>query len=208
VSSGVSTWPRKQHLQRFDRHDIVWGVQVRRYDGRVDSAGPLALGDEDETLVRYEVFAQDELEIADSVRLTFGSKALWNDYTGWEVQPSARALWKPNAAQSVWAAVSRAARIPARTDRSQILTFAVIPTAFSPFSQPLQLRANPDSRDRRLRGDAAAPSRGLRGADRGAHGARNDRRARAMHRGGLRRVRHQADRPTRAAPNGRALPRR
>jgi len=44
--------------------------------------------------------------------LTLGSKFEHNEYTGLEVQPSARMLWQVAEQSSLWAAVSRAVRTP------------------------------------------------------------------------------------------------
>jgi iron complex outermembrane receptor protein len=43
---------------------------------------------------------------------TAGSRFEHNDYTGWELQPSLRLLWKVRSEQALWAAVSRAVRTP------------------------------------------------------------------------------------------------
>jgi iron complex outermembrane receptor protein len=45
-----------------------------------------------------------------------GSKFEHNDYTGFEVQPGIRMLWKPSDIQNVWASVSRAVRTPSRSE--------------------------------------------------------------------------------------------
>ncbi|MGA1841329.1 MAG: TonB-dependent receptor plug domain-containing protein [bacterium] len=60
-------------------------------------------------------FFQDEISIInDRFRLTLGSKFEHNDYTGFEVQPGIRMLWKASDIQNVWASVSRAVRTPSR----------------------------------------------------------------------------------------------
>jgi iron complex outermembrane receptor protein len=67
----------------------------------------------------YNFFAQDKLTlIPDKVFATFGSKLEHNDFTGFELEPSARLLWTPNKQNSVWASVSRATRTPALVDDS------------------------------------------------------------------------------------------
>jgi len=38
------------------------------------------------------------------------------NYTGFDVQPSARLLWTPSAQQTFWAAVTRAVRTPSRNE--------------------------------------------------------------------------------------------
>jgi iron complex outermembrane recepter protein len=57
-----------------------------------------------------------------------GSLAMREEYhslSGWNWQPSARLLWTPRPRHSLWAAVSRAVRTPARADRSLELTNSV-----------------------------------------------------------------------------------
>lgn len=64
------------------------------------------------------LFAQDEIPLGtDRVRATAGVKLEHNQYTGWEVQPSVRLLWSPSDRQTLWAAATRAVRIPSRLDR-------------------------------------------------------------------------------------------
>ena len=54
-----------------------------------------------------------------------GAKLERNDYSGFEVQPSARVWFGLRPHQSVWAAVSRAVRTPSRVDRDLDLTVAL-----------------------------------------------------------------------------------
>ncbi|HUK36103.1 MAG TPA: TonB-dependent receptor, partial [Vicinamibacterales bacterium] len=68
------------------------------------------------TLTWYSVFAQDELQLGRTVSLTVGSKFERNNYTGLEAQPTVRALWHPSDRQTLWAALTRAARTPSRLD--------------------------------------------------------------------------------------------
>ena len=61
----------------------------------------------------FSAFVQDQIVVVeDTFTLTLGTKLEHNDITGVEVQPTARLLWTPTKKQSVWAAVSRAVRIP------------------------------------------------------------------------------------------------
>lgn len=62
-------------------------------------------------------FVQDQIEIVPlNLEITLGSKFLHNDFTGVEIQPSVRLAWKPDDAQTIWTAVSRAVRTPSRFD--------------------------------------------------------------------------------------------
>lgn len=65
----------------------------------------------------FSYFIQDEINLyQERWFLTAGSKFQHNDYTGFEVQPTARLLWLPDDRRSCWAAVSRAVRTPTRSD--------------------------------------------------------------------------------------------
>jgi iron complex outermembrane receptor protein len=59
------------------------------------------------------VFVQDEFKLVpDKLTLTAGTKIEHNDITGFEFEPSVRAMFKPTANQTLWAAVSRAVVTP------------------------------------------------------------------------------------------------
>src|SRR5581483_4705429 len=76
-------------------------------------------------LYNHNLFIQDEIKlIGDYLRLTVGSKIGINNYTEFEYQPNVRITWKPSTTQTIWGAVSRAVRTPARTDRDFYLFLA------------------------------------------------------------------------------------
>lgn len=60
----------------------------------------------------FSLFAQDKITLGEKFFLTLGTKIEHNDYSGLELQPSARLQWLPDDSQTVWAAVSRAVRTP------------------------------------------------------------------------------------------------
>jgi iron complex outermembrane recepter protein len=79
-------------------------------------------------------FVQDEITVVpEALHVTLGSKFEHNDYTGLEVQPSARLAWKPGKRHTLWAAISRAVRAPSRIDRE----------FFSPGRAPFVLQGGP-----------------------------------------------------------------
>jgi iron complex outermembrane receptor protein len=72
----------------------------------------------------YSGFVQYELPIVtDKLMLTAGTKLEYNNFSGFEYQPSVRLLWTPTDKQSFWAAVTRAVRTPSRLD--QDVQFAI-----------------------------------------------------------------------------------
>ena len=100
-----------------DRHQVVWGLGYRRTHDVVVNAPGLAF--EPTTLDQdlYSAFVQDEIVFGSGWALILGSKVEHNDYTGFEIEPSGRLQWNFSPTQMVWAAVSRAVRMPSRIDR-------------------------------------------------------------------------------------------
>jgi iron complex outermembrane receptor protein len=71
----------------------------------------------------YSLFAQDEIAlIPRKLSLTLGVKEEHNQFSGWEVQPSGRLLFRPSEHQSAWASISRAVRIPSQLEEDFRLT--------------------------------------------------------------------------------------
>ena len=62
-------------------------------------------------------FVQDDISIVPNVfDVILGAKAEHNIYTGFEFQPTVRVRYRPTASSTLWAAVSRAVRMPTRFD--------------------------------------------------------------------------------------------
>ncbi|MBE7465827.1 MAG: TonB-dependent receptor [Planctomycetes bacterium] len=101
------------HHLKFDRHEIVYGVGYRNVKQDLENSFSVQF---DPTVRRthlYSAFAQDEITILENeLSVTLGSKFEHNEFTGFEVQPSAKLLWRPHEDHSVWASVSRAVRTP------------------------------------------------------------------------------------------------
>jgi iron complex outermembrane recepter protein len=132
------------HFRWGTRQTLTWGLGYRLTDE----------ADYDLSLVRfsppvleqalYSGFLQDEVLLAQDVYLTVGSKLEHNDYTGYEVEPSARLQWNVDPAQLLWAAVSRAVRTPSRYDHD-LVTPTGLENAPPPFQFPSNyLQGNPD----------------------------------------------------------------
>jgi iron complex outermembrane recepter protein len=98
------------------RHEIVWGVGYRLMDDDFGSRG-LVILPQRVSLETFSAFAQDEIALRTSLHLTLGAKLEHNEYTDFEFQPSIRLAWQVSDRQTLWGAVSRAARTPSRLDR-------------------------------------------------------------------------------------------
>lgn len=114
-----------------DRHEFVWGLGYRHTKDQIESKTfTVSYSPEKSETPLYSFFVQDEVTmLEDRLRLTLGSKFEHNEYTGLEVQPTGRILWAPAERHTLWAAVSRAVRIPARSDRDLTVNTTVIPGA-------------------------------------------------------------------------------
>jgi iron complex outermembrane receptor protein len=111
-----------------ERNDIIWGLGYRFSDAQLDMANSpgLTLLKHDVPLNLFSAFVQDEFKIVpDKLTFTLGTKVEHNDFTGFEVQPSTRLMFKPTENQTVWAAVSRAVRTPSEADGKDVEAFAL-----------------------------------------------------------------------------------
>jgi iron complex outermembrane receptor protein len=133
----------QQNLALGERNEVVWGLGWRRTDSSFDGSTTIFLSKPDEALVNYSFFAQDELAVTDALRFIAGSKISWNDYTGWEIQPTLRTFWNVADGHGVWAAISRSVRTPARKDRfinNVLFSIPIVPG----LNVPVTVRGNED----------------------------------------------------------------
>jgi iron complex outermembrane receptor protein len=107
----------QHHFRLGERNRIVWGLGYRFTHDVVENAPALSFSPPvlDQSL--YSGFVQDEIKLHEKLHLTIGTKVEHNDYTGFEIEPSARLQWDFTPKQMFWAAVSRAVRTPSRIDR-------------------------------------------------------------------------------------------
>ena len=107
-----------QHLTLQRGQDFLWGLGARVSSGNAINVVPtVGFTPNHLTDKIYSAFIQDVIPIRrNQVSITIGSKFLHNNYSGFEVQPSARLLWTPNQRQTVWAAITRAVRTPSRVE--------------------------------------------------------------------------------------------
>lgn len=107
----------QHHFGIGERHRIVWGLGYRFTHDMVGSAPTLAFVPARLDSNLFSGFLQDEIMLGKEVAFTIGTKVEHNDYTGVEVEPSARLQWRFTPKQMLWTAVSRAVRMPSRIDR-------------------------------------------------------------------------------------------
>jgi iron complex outermembrane receptor protein len=111
----------QQALRLGERHSLVWGGGHRYSLDRVIN-GPMLQFDPATRRLRWtNLFAQDEIALAHTLRASVGLKLEHNVYTGIESLPSLRLAWNPDGTHLVWGAVARTVRAPSRIDRELLV---------------------------------------------------------------------------------------
>lgn len=130
------------------RHELMWGLGYRRIMDEIEDRPGVQFRPSDEDFSLKTAFVRNEFRFLDDrVRVIAGARFEDNDFTGLEVQPSARVLWTPDERLSLWGAVSGAVHLPSRANRA-VITSTRVPESSNPFSPvPLVIRgiANPDT---------------------------------------------------------------
>jgi iron complex outermembrane receptor protein len=116
------------------RHTVSWGGEYRYGMDRVVNSQYIAVLPAKVNQTWKAIFAQDEIALGKSVRLTLGGRAEGNDYTGTEFLPNARLAWNVTPDHMLWGAASRTVRAPSRFDRD----------IFVPGLPPFLLPGGPD----------------------------------------------------------------
>ena len=106
-----------------DSHDLIGGVSYRRTADDTASDRSFTLDPPSRTLQTWGALVQDDITLQPQRwNLTLGTKYERNGLTGSEWQPSARSAYTFDGERTLWAAVSRAVRVPTRLDRDGVAT--------------------------------------------------------------------------------------
>ena len=117
-----------QHRFIAGVHDVVWGGAYRLNHNDLFGSFTVSTQPPHVRAELFSAFAQDEIAlIRNRFRLILGSKIEHNHYTGFEIQPTIRAVWTPHSNHTVWGAVSRAVRMPFDLETSAHVIAAVYP---------------------------------------------------------------------------------
>jgi iron complex outermembrane receptor protein len=134
----------QHHFGRGGRHEVVWGLGYKITRDRIRNDLMAAMIPDRKTYDVISAFIQDEISLVrNRLLLTMGSKFEHNDFTRGEIQPNLRMLWTLNSRHSIWGAVSRAVRLPDRSDRGLRVNYNLDPLQLS-------LQGNPDLRSEEL----------------------------------------------------------
>lgn len=106
----------------LDRHTLSAGAGYRWIRSDIEPKDSSQVREPVRKDSLFSAFVQDDIRLVEEqLYLTLGAKLEHNDYTGFEVQPSARLRWSLNDQQTLWAAVSRAVRTPSRSESDMTL---------------------------------------------------------------------------------------
>ncbi|WP_292991354.1 TonB-dependent siderophore receptor [Nitrosomonas sp.] len=102
----------------MDTHNLTWGANYRLYHNKNFDTVLTTFTPPAQTNHQISAFVRDDISLVpERLLLTLGTRLDHNDFTGLEVQPSARLMWTPNHLNSIWTSVSRAVRIPSRAEQ-------------------------------------------------------------------------------------------
>jgi iron complex outermembrane receptor protein len=110
------------------RHSLMTGAGYRRTAIRTDGSFQVRLDPARATSNLFNGFTQYDLRARnDRLHVLFGTKVEYKNTSGWDLQPTARALYRVRAHQAVWASSSRAVRTPSGAEQSAVFHNAVVP---------------------------------------------------------------------------------
>ena len=114
-----------------DSHHITWGVGYRNIKEDLKDDPVINYTPDDRMDYKYSFFFQDKFAlIPDRFFIMLGSKFEKNNYTDYEIQPTARFSWIMPNNSVFWGAISRAVRTPSRGEHDLALAGLGTPAGF------------------------------------------------------------------------------
>lgn len=106
------------------RHHLIYGLGARFSDGRFKEVSPgLVFAPANRLDYLLSAFFQDDITLVNQkLVLTAGAKLLKTNFSGAELQPSARLVWTPTQRHTFWASVTHAVRTPSRAEHDFYLS--------------------------------------------------------------------------------------
>lgn len=114
------------NLPVMGMHALAWGAELRHAWDEVTNSRYVEFLPAREQLTWASLFAQDEIQLRDNLRMILGARIEHNDYTGYEFLPNLRLAWHPAPEHMFWSAASRAVRSPSRLDRDTYVPWSAI----------------------------------------------------------------------------------
>ncbi|MCK4843101.1 MAG: TonB-dependent receptor, partial [Methylococcales bacterium] len=131
-----------QHILPFtENQNLTWGTGYRLINSRNRGSFAITPTLKQEESNLFNLFVQDEITLIDEeLVFTLGSKFEHNDFSGFEIQPSARLIWTPTTQQSIWVSISRAVRTSSLAEQGGVINQRIIaPSASVPLPTTISL---------------------------------------------------------------------
>lgn len=127
--------------------NLIWGLGYRRVESQFQNVFSVSFLPAYRRTELFSAFVQDEIALLENLQLSMGSKFEHNSFTGFEYQPNIRLAWEPRHNQTLWAAASRAVRMPALNDTDIRVNIAAVPGALP---SVIALLGNPDFKSEKM----------------------------------------------------------
>jgi len=140
----------QHHVNLGTRQDIVWGLGYRVTAEDTTPTLRIVFTPEESLTQLFGSFVQDEIALRrNRLHLSLGARVEHSNYTGFDVEPSARLVWTPNSKNMVWGALSSAERTPALSDTDVRVNYTALP---GPGNLPIlvSIFGNPNFKNERL----------------------------------------------------------
>jgi len=132
-----------QHRFRLgDRHNMIWGANYRTTSDELPSTSQTVFTPVERRQTLFSAFIQDDVSyLDDRLRVIVGSKFEYNSFSprNVEVSPSARMSFAWSETTTLWAALSRAVRIPSRGELQGSAVTSVLPPGQPELTVPVPL---------------------------------------------------------------------
>ena len=135
------------------RHDLVAGGGYRYIREAMDGGAGYSFTPDRAQEHLVNAFAQDDIALGRRLQLTLGTKFEQDSGLGFNLQPTARLMWRVTPAQHLWTSVSRAVRTPSLVERGVHIEFPPVLRPAQPgdaapaFPIAISVNGNPLLRD-------------------------------------------------------------
>jgi iron complex outermembrane receptor protein len=132
-------------------NDFLFGTGYRYQTVEDTPSFDLTWTPETQNIRLFNIFGQDDITaVPDRLHFILGTKLEDNSLVEWKVEPNGRLLWTPTGNQSVWVAVSRAARTPSLFELDSRLNAAAFATGPSSPPALVSIFGNPNNTSEEL----------------------------------------------------------
>ena len=137
------------------KQEIIWGGGYRFMKDDLKDSFYVSFNPDRRNLHQFSGFVQDEVALVEErLRFIAGVKIEHQEFTGFEVQPSTRLIWRPYERHTLWGAFSRATSTPSRSDNDFRLIWNLIPPESQTEGSPssfVAIQGNRDVKSEKLR---------------------------------------------------------